>query len=125
MPRGIPTFYNPSPRNVSARQRATQPSEKRERGPAARFAAAGVLCKLGFCDKALDVLAEGLEDSRETVALYAAREIQGIGARACPLVPQIKQAQAGCKKPDGSYKNQNHAMFIDWALKYALQNCSR
>ena len=96
-----------------------------DENPNARFAAAGVLCKLGFCDKALDVLAEGLEDSRETVALYAAREIQGIGARACPLVPQIKQAQAGCKKPDGSYKNQNHAMFIDWALKYALQNCSR
>ena len=96
-----------------------------DENPNARFAAAGVLCKLGFCDKALEVLAEGLEDSRETVALYAAREIQGIGARACPLVPQIKQAQAGCKKPDGSYKNQNHAMFIDWALKYALQNCSR
>ena len=96
-----------------------------DENPNARFAAAGVLCKLGFCDKALKVLAEGLEDSRETVALYAAREIQGIGARARPLVPQIKQAQARCKKPDGSYKNQNHAMFIDWALKYALQNCSR
>jgi len=96
-----------------------------DENPNARFAAAGVLCKLGFCDKALKVLARGLEDSRETVALYAAREIQGIGDKACPIVPQIKQAQARCKRPDGSYKNKDHAMFIDWALKYALQNCSK
>jgi arylsulfatase A-like enzyme len=93
--------------------------------PNVRFAAAGVLCKLGSCDKALEVLARGLEDSRETVALYAAREIQGIVNKACPIVPQIKQAQARCKNSDGSYKNNNHAMFIDWALKYALQNCSQ
>ena len=38
---------------------------------------------------------------------------------------QASEAQAGCKKPDGSYKNNNHAMFIDWALKYALENSTR
>ena len=91
--------------------------------PNVRFAAAGILCKLSSCDKALDVLAKGLDDSRETVVLFAAREIQGIGNKSCPIVPQIKQAQARCKNSDGSYKNNNHAMFIDWALKYALQNC--
>ncbi len=93
--------------------------------PNVRFAAAGVLCRLGRCDKALNVLAEGLEDRRETVVLYAAREIQRIGARACPIVERIKQAQARQKKTDGSYRNNNHAMFIDWALKYALANCQR
>lgn len=91
--------------------------------PNVRFAAAGLLCKLGLCEEALPVLARGLEDKRETVVLHAAREMQGIGDKACPVVPQIEAAQARCKTPDGSYKNNNHAMFIDWALKYALENC--
>jgi len=93
--------------------------------PNVRFAAAGVLCKLGLCEDALQVLTEGLEDPRETVVLHAAREIQGIGDKACPIVPQIQKAQARCKNPDGSYKNDNHAMFIDWALKHALKNCQQ
>ncbi len=97
----------------------------RDNAPNVRFAAAGVLCKLGLCENALPVLAEGLEDPRETVVLHAAREIQGIGDKACPIVPQIQKAQTRCKNPDGSYKNDNHAMFIDWALKYALQNCQQ
>ena len=91
--------------------------------PNVRFAAAGTLCKLDMCEKALPVLAKGLEDGRETVVLHAAREIQGIGNKARPIVEQIKKAQARCKNSDGGYKNNNHAMFIDWALKYALQNC--
>jgi len=90
------------------------------------------LCRAGLCNKALPVLADGLkEDREETVlyaareiqVLYAAREIQRIGAEATPIVEQIRETQARCKKPDGSYKNNNHAMFIDWALKYALENC--
>lgn len=93
--------------------------------PNVRFAAAGALCKLGFCDDALQVLAEGLEDEREETVLHAAREIELIGDKARPIIPQIEQAQARCKRPDGTYKNENHAAFIDWALKYALENCSR
>lgn len=93
--------------------------------PNVRFAAAGVLCNLDQCEDALPVLAKGLKGRRETVVLHAAREIQSIGNKACPIVPQIKQARARCKNPDGSYKNNNHAMFIDWALKYALQSCSQ
>ena len=98
-------------------------AELADKRPNVRFAAAGVLCKLSRCDEALPVLAEGLEDRRETVVLHAAREIQGISVKACPIVPQIEEARAKCKNPDGSYKNNNHAMFIDWALKYALANC--
>jgi len=89
--------------------------------PNVRFAAAGALCKLGLCENALPVLAEGLEDRREPVVLYAAREIQSIGNKARPIVPQMKKTKARCKHPDGSYKNDNYAMFIDWALAYALQ----
>ncbi|MHC4750421.1 MAG: sulfatase-like hydrolase/transferase [Planctomycetota bacterium] len=95
----------------------------KDSSPNVRLAAAGALCKLGLCEDALPMLAEDLEDQREESVLYAAREIQGIGDKACPIVPQIKDARARCKKPDGTYKNNNHAMFIDWALKYALENC--
>ena len=104
---------------------ATETLQKalKDNQPNVRFAAAGVLCKLGLCEDALPVLAEGLEGPRETVVLHAAREVQGIGDKARPIVPQIEKARARCKNPDGSYKNGNHAMFIDWALKYALQNC--
>jgi N-sulfoglucosamine sulfohydrolase len=91
--------------------------------PNVRFAAAGALCKLGLCEDGLTVLAEGLEDEREETVLYAAREIQFIGSKARPIVQQIKDAQARCKNSDGTYKNNNHATFIDWALKYALKNC--
>jgi len=93
--------------------------------PNVRFAAAGVLCRAGLCEAALPVLADGLKEEREETVLYAAREIQRIGDAAVPIVEQIREAQARCKKPDGSYKNNNHATFIDWALKYALENCSR
>jgi N-sulfoglucosamine sulfohydrolase len=91
--------------------------------PDVRFVAAAALCKLGLCQKALDVLARGLEDPRETVVLRAAREIQGIGVAACPIAPQIKAARGRCRNADGSYRNNNHATFIDWALKCALENC--
>jgi len=93
--------------------------------PNVRFAAAGLLCKLGRCHHALEVLADGLDDPRETVALHAARQIQGIGDKACQIAPRIKLARNRCKNPDGTYKNNNHAMFIDWALKYALANCKQ
>lgn len=93
--------------------------------PNVRFAAAGALCKLGLCEDALQVLAEGLGDEREETVLYAARELQSLGEKAGPAVSQMEEAQAGCKGADGEYKNNNHAMFIDWALKYALENCSQ
>ena len=96
-----------------------------DENPVVRFVAAGALCKLDLCQNALPVLAKGLEEKRETVVLHAAREIQSIGNEARPIIEQIKQAQARCKEPDGTYKNNNHAMFIDWALKYALQNCQQ
>ncbi len=91
--------------------------------PNVRFAAAGALCKLDLCEDALPVLAEGLQDWREETVLYAAREIQLLGDKAGPIVQQIKEARGRCRNPDGTYKNNNHATFIDWALKYALENC--
>jgi uncharacterized sulfatase len=91
--------------------------------PNVRFTVAGILCRLGYCGEALPVLTSGLRDTRETVVLHAARTLQSIGAKARPAVGQMRLAQGRCKKRDGSYRNNNHAMFIDWALKYALENC--
>ncbi|MHC4323284.1 MAG: sulfatase-like hydrolase/transferase [Planctomycetota bacterium] len=108
-------------------RRATDALENllQDASPNVRFAAAGVLCRTGSCEAALPVLADGLTQERQETVLYAAREIQRIGADAIPIVEQMREAQGRYKNPDGSYKNNNHAMFIDWALKYALENCER
>ena len=100
-------------------------SRLKDSSPNVRFAAAGALCKLGRCRAALKVLADGLEDEREETVLHAAREIELIGERARPIVAQIEQARARCRLPDGAYKNNDHATFIDWALKYAMENCKQ
>ncbi len=91
--------------------------------PDVRFAAADVLCRLGPCDEALPVLAAGLLDLREPVVLHAARTVQRLGGRAGPLVGQMRLAREKCKNLDGSYRNDNYAMFIDWALKHAIESC--
>jgi len=91
--------------------------------PNVRFAAAGALCKLGLCENALPVLAEGLAEQREETVLYAARELQLLGGRACPIVQQMKDVRQRYLNEDGIPINNNHAMFIDWALKNALESC--
>jgi uncharacterized sulfatase len=91
--------------------------------PNVRFAAAGALCKLGMCDNALGVLAEGLGEQREETVLFASREIQFLGSRARPIVQQMKDTRQRYRNTDGAPINNNHAMFIDWALKNALDSC--
>jgi uncharacterized sulfatase len=91
--------------------------------PNVRFAAAGALCTLDLCEKALPVLAAGLEDAREETVLYAARELQSIGDKARPVLQQMEDARAKYLKADETPINNNHAMFIDWALMHAIENC--
>ncbi len=91
--------------------------------PNVRLTAAAVLCRLGSCSDALPVLTAGLQDPRGPVVLYAARMLQGIGDKAAPAVRQMELTREQCKNADGSYKNDNYAMFVDWALKGAIQNC--
>ncbi|MEA3226143.1 MAG: hypothetical protein U9Q07_09345, partial [Planctomycetota bacterium] len=69
------------------------------------------------------VLAVGLEDNREEAVLYAARELQSLGDKARPVVPQMEQVRAKYLKADGTPINNNHAMFIGWALMHAIENC--
>jgi len=91
--------------------------------PNVRFTAAGTLCRLGSCDDALPVLAQGLLDPREVVVLHAARTVQSLGGKARPLVRQMGFAREKCKTLDGGFRNDNYAMFIDWALKHAMESC--
>jgi arylsulfatase A-like enzyme len=93
--------------------------------PDVRFAAADVLNSLGLSDEALPVLTRGLVDPRGPVVLHAARTAQRFGAKAAPIVEEMEEARRNCLKPDGSYRNDNYAMFIDWALKHALENCGQ
>jgi N-sulfoglucosamine sulfohydrolase len=93
--------------------------------PDVRFTAAGALCGLGSCDEALPVLAQGVLDAREPVALHAARVLQGLGSKARPVLDQMESARRRCENPDGSYRNNDHAMFIDWALTRAIENCKK
>jgi hypothetical protein len=91
--------------------------------PNVRFAAAGALCRLGSCEEALFVLVRGLQDHREPVALHAARTLQSLGDKARPVVNDMESARERCKNAGGGYKNNDHAMFIDWALTRAIENC--
>jgi uncharacterized sulfatase len=90
--------------------------------PDVRFAAADVLGGLGLSDDVLPVLTRGLLDPREPVVLHAARTLQRLGDKAAPLVEAMKQARERCRRLDGEYKNDNYAMFIDWALKHAMES---
>ncbi len=93
--------------------------------PDVRFAAADVLCGLETYSEALPVLAQGLLDSRESVVLHAAQDRTRFGDKASPLMEEMEQARRNCMKPDGSYRNDNYAMFIDWALKHAIESCGQ
>ncbi len=91
--------------------------------PNVRFVAAGVLCRFGRGEQALPVLTAGLNDPRETVVLHAARTLELLGDKACPAVESMERARRRYRNADGSYKNNDHAMFIAWALKNAVDHC--
>jgi len=93
--------------------------------PNVRFVAADVLCRFGRREQALAVLTAGLNDSRETVVLHAARTLQLLGDRARPAVESMERTRRRYMNPDGSFKNNDHAMFIAWALTNAMDHCQR
>ena len=91
--------------------------------PNVRFTAAGVLCRFDRRERALPVLTAGLNDPRETVVLHAARTLELLGDRACPVVESMEQARRRYVNADGSYTNNDHAMFIAWASQNAVDHC--
>lgn len=100
-----------------------------DESPAVQISAAKSLCDLGECKDALYTLGKNLQDERPWVALYAARSVELIGAKAKPLVPiMLKVLEANKKKPGEEsvhpiYKNYDFAAFTGWSLEAALQNC--
>jgi len=111
------------PEAAEAKEALTQALE--DPSPDVRFAAAGALCRLGRCDEAVLVLARGLQDPREPVVLHAARLLQSLGSKATPALTFMELARERCRNVSGSYKNDRHAMFIDWALTRAMENCKK
>jgi len=90
--------------------------------PSVRYASAGLLAQ-GTSERApLQVLIKGLQDQEETAALYAARELEGLGSRAQPVLHDIKKAR---QANYNSRRSNDYKMFIDWALTEALRLCGQ
>lgn len=92
--------------------------------PSVRLAAAEALCAIDRCAEALPVLAKGLDHERPWVVLQAAIHTRHIGAKAQPIVPDMKDALSRYLGDVwGRYKTWDYPMFIGFALDQALINC--
>lgn len=97
----------------------------RDESPSVQIAAAEAMCMMDQEVIALPVLQRNVEDNRPWVALYAARTLQLIGAKAKPLVPVMINVLNKNKgdAAGGRYKDFNYAAFTSWALEVAIKNC--
>jgi hypothetical protein len=88
--------------------------------PNVRFAAAEALCRVGGeTTAAVQVLTHGLQGSDPVTRLYAAMTLVAIGDAAKPAADQMQKTLAS-EQTKGTY-----ALYIRWALKYALENLQR
>jgi len=83
--------------------------------PNVRFAAAEALCLLDREADALPVLISGLQEKDQRLRLHAAITLAAIGEKARAAISPMKKAAAA--PPRG-----NHAVYVRWALVYALRN---
>ena len=93
---------------------------------AVQLMAAETLCLLGDCEPAYPVYEKWLGDERNWLALQAARSLQLIGEKSCPLAPQMQEKIKSMMNPPGErrkYIDFNYASFTGWALEEALKNC--
>ena len=94
--------------------------------PTVQVAAAETLCHRNQCTAALPVLERWVQDDRPWLALYAARSIELLAAKAKPLVPILYKVLEKNAAPEGSskrYQDNNFAAFTSWSLEWALQHC--
>lgn len=97
--------------------------------PVVQIAAAETLCQAGHCQDALAILGRWVQDDRPWLALYAARSLQLIGAKACPLIPTMyKVLEKNIRDPESKsagqrYLDFNFSAFTSWTLEVALVNC--
>jgi len=97
--------------------------------PVVQIAAAETLCHINHCNNALQILDKWVQDDRPWLALYAARSLQLIGDKACPLIQTMYQVlNKNTKDPDATrasdrYLDFNFSAFTSWALEVALANC--
>jgi len=97
--------------------------------PVVQIAAAETLCHNSMCDPALSVLERWVQDDRPWLALYAARTLQLLGDKSCPLIPSMYRVlEKNIRDPDAirageRYLDFNFSAFTSWALEVALKNC--
>ena len=97
--------------------------------PVVQIAAAETLCQADLCEGALPILDHWVQDDRPWLALYAARSLQLIGSKACPLVPTMYRVlQKNIRDPEARnagerYLDFNFSAFTSWTLEVALVNC--
>lgn len=95
--------------------------------PIVQITSAETMCRLRWCDEALDVLAGYLNDDREWLALQAAISVRQLGERAEPIAEAIRRTRA---KYSGEvdvrgYRDWGYTMFIGFALNEALETLGR
>jgi uncharacterized sulfatase len=87
-----------------------------------RIEAAGALTRLDGDDKsrepALEMLARSLKDVSLDVRLHAARTLQLLGAKARPVLPEMKKALAEASAKE---KDAHQNMYIRFALEAAIK----
>jgi len=90
--------------------------------PSVQIKAAEVVCRLGPCDEALDVLAHYLDADREWLALQAAISVRQLGDRVEPIAEAIRQTRIKYSGDTGAggYRDWGYAMFIGFAMDEAL-----
>jgi len=119
-------------RNDMEKARATIPVLEgllEDPSPVVQIATAETLCQADQCERALTVLDHWVQDDRPWLALYAARSIQLIGQKACPLVQTMYRVlQKNIRDPEAKsagdrYLYFNFSAFTSWSLEVALVNC--
>ncbi|NIM47675.1 MAG: sulfatase-like hydrolase/transferase [Gemmatimonadales bacterium] len=85
-----------------------------DESPAVRLAAAEVMCRLGYEDVGLPVLAAGLEHDDITVQLHAAQVLLVIGEKARPIIQEMR---AAIQRSEGL---QDHGWYLREALLYLV-----
>jgi len=94
--------------------------------PSVQIKAAEILCILGQCNEALDLLSGYLEDERGWLALQAAISVRQLGVKAEPILDQIhlvRQEHSGDigfqysgDTGYGGYRDAYYSMFIGFAM---------
>lgn len=106
-----------------------------DESPSVQIKAAETICMLGQCNKALDLLADYLDDERGWIALQSAISIRQLGERVEPILEQVHQIRknntgdVGARYSGdtgyGGYSDAYYSMFIGFAMDQIILELER